>query len=196
MLGAIAYRLPSIVDLFGLPQSTFDQYWSMTFTLSLVVPSEFGPVTVECAVAANCKIVYQKQYTPIVYYLSPPVVYKGAEADIWFNAKATPNLIADLATDDLPFINTKIENALMDFDGIIDSTTIISVNSRMNVRGRVTDQPLSNTSPVTMMWETGKSLAQMQESTTCNYDQTLCYQARTLPVIYDINTHSSYLTGG
>lgn len=37
LLGNIAYRLPSIPTLFGMPMENFDTYHTMTFWLELVV---------------------------------------------------------------------------------------------------------------------------------------------------------------
>ena len=164
MIGKIAYRLPSMVELFGLPQETFDQYYSMTFTLKVQYSDATvgGAVTLECGNSNNCKIIYKKNYSPVLYYLSPPVVYEGAVVDFWFNPKNIMSLLKDLPTDDLPFINMKIGDALVDFEGYVDSTTTFSSQNRNRVRGRVTDQPLGDQN-ATMMWETGKSMEQSQE---------------------------------
>ena len=69
MIGKIAYRLPSLVDLFGLPQTTFDQYWTMTFTVSVRFTDTSGEVNLACGTASNCQLVYKKDYTPTMYYL-------------------------------------------------------------------------------------------------------------------------------
>jgi hypothetical protein len=36
LLGTLAYRLPSISDLFGMPKENFDSYWEMTFSLKVM----------------------------------------------------------------------------------------------------------------------------------------------------------------
>lgn len=47
-----------------------------------------------------------------------------------------------------------------------------------------------------MQWETGKAAISHIESTFCNYDQTDCYQAKSVPVIFDISDNKGYTTGG
>jgi hypothetical protein len=42
MLGSIAYRLPSISELFGAPMNNLDKYQSMTFYLSIITNGDFG----------------------------------------------------------------------------------------------------------------------------------------------------------
>jgi hypothetical protein len=124
-IGTIAYRLPSMTDLFNLPQATFDQYSSMVFHVSVAYADATtgAVVTLACGTASNCKIFYKKNNSPILYYLSPPVVYQGSEVDFWFNPKNVMNLIENLSTEAMPFINIKIGEANVDFDGFVDSLT-------------------------------------------------------------------------
>jgi hypothetical protein len=96
----------------------------MKFELSL----ETEGLELACGSSSKCTITYTKQYTPIIYYLNPPVVYQNSITEIWFNPKSTMNLIDDLLTDELPFINTKIGNALINFEDFVDSTTTFKHN--------------------------------------------------------------------
>ena len=54
--GKLAYRLPSMPQLIGVGQEKFDQYYEMTFWLSVSTPD--GVLT--CAFRDNCKIKYRK----------------------------------------------------------------------------------------------------------------------------------------
>ena len=47
-----------------------------------------------------------------------------------------------------------------------------------------------------MQWETGKATVSAMDSTFCNFDQSDCYQAKSLPVIFDVSDHKGYKTGG
>ena len=47
-----------------------------------------------------------------------------------------------------------------------------------------------------MQWETGKATVSHQESTFCNFDQTDCYAAKSIPVIFGVTDHTGYKTGG
>jgi hypothetical protein len=47
-----------------------------------------------------------------------------------------------------------------------------------------------------MQWGTGKAWVLKQEATTCSYDNQKCYQARSVPVIYETSFSQGYTTGG
>jgi len=54
-MGKIAYRLPSIEDLFNLPISHFYEENSLTFTLKIKnMDPELGMVTLACLDPRNC----------------------------------------------------------------------------------------------------------------------------------------------
>lgn len=105
-----------------------------------------------------------------MFYVNPPVIYSGAEVEIWFNPKGMMDKIANLNSDDLPFVNTKFGKALVDFEGTVDSETTFSGWTRNRVIGRVTDQPPAGNSLPMMLWEVGNSLQQDVEMTTCLYN--------------------------
>lgn len=58
-----------------------------------------------------------------MFYINPPVVYSGAEVEIWFNPKGVMDKIDNLNSDDLPFVNAKLGDALIDFEGTVTSET-------------------------------------------------------------------------
>lgn len=94
LLGNIAYRLPSIPHLFGMPGEMFDTYHTMTFWVEVIANHDaVEPETLTCNNENNCKVVYHRSYTPVVHYLSPPVVYHEAMTDLWFDPKSTHHLI-------------------------------------------------------------------------------------------------------
>jgi len=84
----------------------------------------------------------------------------------------------------------------VDFEGEVDYTSSWSGYRRNRVRGIVTDQPPALSQNVSMQWETGKALKHAEETTHCNFDGTNCYEARTVPVIYNISSHAGWSTGG
>lgn len=51
-LGTIAYRLPGLDELIGVPMTHLSGYQSMKFTLSVIS----NGVTLECTNIANCQI--------------------------------------------------------------------------------------------------------------------------------------------
>jgi len=126
---------------------TFDRFTTMTFYLRVLVPQLdgngkfIGNKQLRCPDGSNrCTITYQKQYTPLIYYIQPPVVYKGAYAEIHFTPRNTMNLINDLLDDERPFINAKIAGANMEFEGFVSyGSSWGSYYQRSMTRGLVTD---------------------------------------------------------
>jgi hypothetical protein len=47
-----------------------------------------------------------------------------------------------------------------------------------------------------MQWETGKALVKTIEATHCSYDNSTCYQAKSVPVIFSTSSNFGYNTGG
>jgi hypothetical protein len=125
---------------------------------------------VNCTQVAKCTINYSKSYTPVLYYLNPPVVYSGIWTDFWFNPYNTMSLIKDLNSDDLPFVNAKIGDALVDFEDTVSFDTKFLSYNRNRIRGKVTDQPSSLKSNASIMFETGKTMEQSFEMQTCTFD--------------------------
>jgi hypothetical protein len=158
-VGHIAYRLPSVAQLFGQPQEKFDQYAFMKFELSIQRNDHFGePVEMKCKETWRCLLTFKKHFTPILLALNPPIVYKNSMTEFWFNPKSTANLMENLEAEDLPFVNAKINGALVDFEGQVDHETKIHGWRWNRVRGRVTDQPPSSKAVPQMLWETGNAL--------------------------------------
>ena len=49
---------------------------------------------------------------------------------------------------------------------------------------------------MSMLWETGQSLVHSVEATHCTYDMSNCFQARSVPVIFNHSSNIGYTTGG
>lgn len=197
--GFITYRLPSPSELLGTPDHVLHQYLSMTFELYLQVNDDvLGTYDLKCDDANKwrCQVTYKRAYTPVIFDLSPPVVYFGSETTIIFDPKSTTGLIQDLASDELAFINVKIGGALLDFEATVTHENEFRQWYRSNIVGRVGDQKPSASHSVEMNWETGASQQQPIESVHCEVDGTTCYTAKTVPVIFDVSSHTGYTTGG
>jgi len=79
-LGFLQYRLPSPSALLGVPKESLGAYSVMSFTLSI---KHFNDLTQEyeyerCGNPSLCTISYKRSISPIMYTLSPPVVYFGS----------------------------------------------------------------------------------------------------------------------
>lgn len=196
-LGHIAYRLPSIDDLFALPYSYLDQYDVYEFTLYLYSYDENGrPSKLRCRNEALCYIKYARITTPMVYKAIPRVIYPEADVQLWMNPMSVPNLISNLKSDDKPFINAKVGGTLLDFEDYVDGNSWYKVNGGYWVKGKVGELPIVDDMNVTMLWETGLSHLHPVKSLTCSFDNSTCYHAKSVPVIYSISSNQGYSTGG
>ena len=71
----------------------------------------------------NCKIRYLRDQTPVVYFITPPVVYYEATTEVWFDQKNTMSYIKNLESDEKPFVKTEIGGSKLDFEFNVDSST-------------------------------------------------------------------------
>jgi len=105
-------------------------------------------------------------------------------------------LIKDLDGDELPFINAKIGGNLIDFEDRVTSETSFSNWGLNTARGQIGEGTISDNQNITMMWETGSAAVVKEESMMCDFNNSNCYQAKSLPVIFEISENIGYTTGG
>ena len=196
MLGSISYRLVDIPTLFGMAKKQFDNFHALTFYLTVKSTTIHGEEILECAEKWRCKIVVQKQYTPTIYYLSPPVTYYDSWTEVYFDPMNVPGLITNLDSDELQFINTKVGGNLLDFEQTLSNENKFYGYVKNHVRGQVGEGPVNNNQDVSMMWEVGRSDVNVQTSKHCNFDETHCYKAFNVPVIFSMSENTGYTTGG
>jgi hypothetical protein len=168
----------------------------MTFYVSIIAQAQPFPYHLKCGSLSKCRILYRRSYTPTIYYISPRVTYAESYTEVFFNPANTLTLIKDLDTDEFPFINAKIGGNLIDFEFSINSETTWSNWVLGGTRGQIGENTISKNQNITMMWETGISAVALAESLFCNFNQSDCYQAKSLPVIYNISQNVGYNTGG
>ena len=200
MMGFITYRLPSLEKLIGV-QEIIDSFKTMSFDVFVQASDElsdegFNKLQCKESNIASCRIYFKKDYTPVIYGLEPPVVYYGSRTNLWFDPKATMGVIKDLIEEQKPFINAKVGGALIDFDDFVTFETSYAAWIRNYATGIVGDQLPSKSQDLSMLWETGNANLVMQDALHCSYDNTTCYKAKTVPVIFNMNTHTAYKTGG
>jgi hypothetical protein len=198
LLGNIAYRIPAANDLFGWPMEALDTQHNLHFTVSILAAHELleEPREITCKVARNCRLRYMRSYTPTLYYLSPRVVYHSAYADLWFDPRSTPGLITGLTEERMLFINARVSRALIDFEFNVDHTTRFHHWAMNRVRGQIGELPIADNHTISMQWETGKARTLDHYATTCDIFNRTCYQAKTVPVIFDISDNVGYSSGG
>lgn len=176
MLGFITYRLPSPATLLGVPYANFDLYNQLDFYLSVKAPDVFGEEQhLKCNNLAKCRVRYHKSYTPVVFYLVPPVLYYESYTEVWFDPKYTTNVIRNLKTDERPFVNTEIGGSKLDFEYLVDSTTRFSSWTNNRVIGQVGEMPIGHNKDIKMLWEVGWAKVAETEAKHCTYDMSRCY---------------------
>lgn len=78
-----------MTELFGATQEELGDYDSFYFETSLMGYNEkFQTLNyLKCrgGYLMACKVKFSRAYTPLLYYLSPPVVYAGSETSFWVN---------------------------------------------------------------------------------------------------------------
>jgi hypothetical protein len=104
------------------------------------------------------------------------------------------SVIKDIPSDDMPFVNLKIGGSIVDFDGKVSSTDTYGQYQKSSIQGRITDQPISKSQNVSMLWETGFALKN-SDVKHCNVEMTSCYEAKTVPVVESISHVSGYTSG-
>jgi hypothetical protein len=121
-MGNFVYRLPAPHELVGVPRPQLGLYETMTFTLTVSAMTLGGVKTLACKSESNCKVVFHRHYTPTFYYLTPPVVYYEAVVELNFRPYSVWHLVNDgLPSDEMQFINGKVDTALIDFNEFKES---------------------------------------------------------------------------
>jgi len=144
-LGLLVYRVPAPHTLMGLAMDFLATYHTLRFDVSVHAFAIGGATTLSCKQADRCRLTYNRHYTPTLYYLSPPVVYFESRTALNFHPYSTARLNEDLATDEMPFLNAKINDAHISFGDSVDSDTDYyhwRVEGYQAV-GVVGDQPIS-----------------------------------------------------
>lgn len=95
----------------------------------------------------------------------------------------------------MPFVNAAVGGAKLDFEDLVDYNTKYSHWQDNRVHGQVYDMPIGRTNDIKMLWEVGHALVKDTEAKHCSYDMTKCYYAMTVPVIFNISSHSGYTSG-
>jgi hypothetical protein len=69
------------LEWFSYEMSLLD-YDSMTQQIKTLKCGDLGP-------KSNCYVYYSRSMTPILYYLSPPVVYLGSDVAFWIDPRSS-----------------------------------------------------------------------------------------------------------
>lgn len=176
--------MPSVTALSGETVS-LDQlkpFWSMTTWLDV----QSGNDRLSCKDSNNCRVLYSWWYTPIWYYLSPPIMYHGQDVNLYMDPKNAPDykradqMAADIRLGGIRFLNT-------------DYTVGYNMgkNNLQGLRGVVRSKHRTNNVELDIWFRgAGYALQNKESSTTCNWDRTDCYYGRIYPSIDTISANS------
>jgi len=55
--------------------------------------------------------------------------------------------------------------------------------------------PVGHDKDIKMLWEVGYANVRNFEATTCSYDNSTCYMAKNVPVIFSLSSRQGYTSG-
>ena len=102
--------MPSVPDLTG--QTVSYEKLKAFGSVSSWLEVQTGSDRLVCKDSNACKVVYSWGYTPIWYYLSPPIMYHGMNVSLYMDPKNAPNykrsdqLAADIRLAGIRFLTT------------------------------------------------------------------------------------------
>jgi hypothetical protein len=102
--GTLVYRIPSPHVLMGIPQESLGLFTTLTMTITVQAVKPDFIEWLHCNNPNKCRLVYHRHLTPVLKYISPPVVYQDAEVELIFDPKSIMTRIKDVASDDMPFV--------------------------------------------------------------------------------------------
>ena len=197
MLGFITYRIPSPHELFGVSPENFDMYDSLHFWISVKAPDVFGEEQhMQCQSWDRCMVRFLRSHTPVVFHLSPPVIYYEAVTELWFDPMYTLSKVQNLQQDEMIFVNTEIGGSKLDYEFRVDADTTFHYWYDNKVLGTVGDIPVGHDKDIKMLWEVGYAFVSQEEATHCSYDMKKCYMAMAVPSISGISANQGYTSGG
>lgn len=126
-MGKLAYSHPPIGDLFNRDITAFEPYDRIDFTISFVDSATGNEI--QCADSSKCLVRYSWSYTPLLRYMSPPVMYPGMIATAAVNAQSTMNY----KRDDEYAAEIRIDGESLAYEGYGTGTdTSLGSNSRVS----------------------------------------------------------------
>lgn len=137
-----------------------------------------------------------RSYSPGINFITPKVIYNEAMTEVWFNPRNTHGLVEDLQEEQMKFINMRIGKALVDFSDTVSHTTNFGHWRDNRIRGKIGELPVGTDLPLSMMWETGLATVEQSRALRCSYDNSTCYMAKNVPVIFSTSAAGGYHSGG
>lgn len=91
--GMLEYTLPSFSELHGFSVENIAHLDWLSYQTSIASYDEATSKTtiLQCPgnIAGYCYVTMSRAYTPILYYISPQVVFQGSEVAFWVDPRST-----------------------------------------------------------------------------------------------------------
>ena len=187
--GRLSYRIPSAVDMINSSVTINDLKGIEILFTKLKVQS--GSDLLFCKEKEQCKVNYRWDFTPILYYVSNPIMYHGMNTSIYFDSKEA----FKYKRDDKDFADVRLGGKrFLTADYTPEWRTR---GGTKGLRGTVHTTVRSMDAELNLWFRgVGNALRVPETSQTCNWDGTDCYFVRIYPSIEDISNFAGSLAGG
>ena len=171
--------------------SSFEHLDKVEMNLSVTTTVAGNRLT--CSHANHCKVKYEWDFTPIIYYMIPSIVYPGMQASVGIDPKKAPWY---KHPSQLP-IDLRIDGTSMDLSAIYDSDSTLPTDYMNYVAGTVQTDIRNATASVSAFFR-GAGYAMNNTSTieTCAYDDVTCYRVKVMPTVGTISHSEGHAEGG
>lgn len=156
----------------------------------MAIDSGSGSSLLPCTSSWNsCHLSMDYYNTPVVYEVTPAVLYYGHEASIVVDPKSAH----DFPSTSEALKEVRIDKHLIDFENY---DTNIGGYSPRRLKGLIGDQQPAADSEISVKYTTGYALEESTQMLHCSYDGSDCYKIRTVPAIHEVTANSGVVAGG
>jgi len=199
--GYLSYKLPPVHEIVGMTESGILAYPSLTFKVLLhsVVNGELRES--ECSLPANCFITYELSSTPYIRSANPQVLYEGASTQVHMNLKNVPNLMTYEDYEELPIIETRINNDFLDFSQFMDAQRLagpMMADTIIPVDAHVQSHKFTSNGGISAKFDSGHAKVNEFDTQTCRDISTAasCYNFMVLPIMTGASQTEGVVSGG
>ena len=188
--GHLKYSMPSIMDIHGLPYEAFNPIaLEVIYDVSLWDYDDGTQQvrTLSCdQYPMNCKVHYNRLYTPILYFVSPQVTFGGSQIAFTLDPRWAQNLRSQTLPE-MPFLEVRLNGYGVNFDGYADEFTAYPGFTKTQQQGLMGDILPNASASVDFLWRAGYSLKLAQTNLRCSYDNQTCYEVKAVARVDSIS---------
>ncbi|TNV88229.1 hypothetical protein FGO68_gene13028 [Halteria grandinella] len=198
--GKFKFTTPPVMYLHDKPFESFYSFDTITYDLTLLSydAATDSVKTLACtapAVASMCQIKVSRDYTPILYSVSPPILYLDQEIAFWLDPKKAQAKRSKILPE-LPWIETRINGYGVEYEPFYLEDVVFPENQKSQIRGQMGAITPIESAEVKFRFRAGSAYHYDASMVRCNYANTTCFRARGVAVIRGMDSHTGYTTGG